>query len=413
MILQGLERIGRLLQGTKLPWRAIHVAGTNGKGSTCAYISAMLHAGGIKAGRFNSPHLIDTWDSIAIDQRPISEALYRQVEQPVHHRNTSESIGASEFELLTATAFEVFAQEKVEIGVVEVGIGGRLDATNILKDPLVTVITSIGLDHQPLLGSTLEEIALQKAGIMKPGVPCVVSSTIPESALDVISHHAASLSQPVPIYLEPSPGPSAFDIYPDLRLEKHQRGNMSCAYRALQLALDQTHPNIDTKSLLPALYSAKWPGRLQQISIEALTGRTQQILLDGAHNAQSASALASYVDSHLRGGEQEVVTWVIAMSQGKQFSAILTAILRPQDNVVAVEFGPVVGMPWIKPATSNSIIQTVQESGHHRGQIHDARRSLTDALQSAVRIAAGGPLVVAGSLYLVSDVLRSLRKHGS
>src|SRR4051812_42901739 len=130
MIELGLGRISRLLRHTPQPWKAIHVSGTNGKGSICAYLSAMLHASGVRCGRFTSPHLIDRWDCITIDEQPVRESIFREAEALVMKRNEVEKIEASEFELLTATAFEVFYKEKVEMGVIEVGLGGRLDATN-------------------------------------------------------------------------------------------------------------------------------------------------------------------------------------------------------------------------------------------------------------------------------------------
>ena len=190
MIDLGLARIGRLLQATPQSWRAIHVAGTNGKGSICAYLSAALRSNGLSCGRFTSPHLIDRWDCINVNGRAVSETVFRDVEKAVRQRDQAESLGATEFELLAATAFGVFQREKVEVGVVEVGLGGKLDATNALRHKVVTVIAKIGLDHQSFLGNTLEEIALQKAGIMRPGVPCVVDG----------SNHPSCL-----LYTSPSP----------------------------------------------------------------------------------------------------------------------------------------------------------------------------------------------------------------
>src|SRR6187402_3404456 len=128
MIELGLARISRLLSFTPQPWKAIHVAGTNGKGTICAYLSAMLHASGVRCGRFTSPHLIDRWDCITINEQTVRESVFREAEDLVLERNRKLDIAATQFELLTASAFEVFAKEKVEMGVVEVGLGGKLDA---------------------------------------------------------------------------------------------------------------------------------------------------------------------------------------------------------------------------------------------------------------------------------------------
>lgn len=183
MIRPGLERIALLLKGIHLPWKAVHVAGTNGKGSICAYLSALFHLTNIRCGRFTSPHLIDRWDCITVDEKPIAESIFRSVEERVKERNERHEIDASEFELLTATAFEIFAQERVEVAVIECGLGGRLDATNVIETPLVTVISKIGLDHQGLLGDTLKQIAFEKAGIIKTGATCVVDGTSNAEAL--------------------------------------------------------------------------------------------------------------------------------------------------------------------------------------------------------------------------------------
>lgn len=193
MIELGISRIARLLQQTPLSWKAIHVAGTNGKGSISAYLSRLLAAGGIRCGRFTSPHLVDRWDCITIDEKVVQESLFRQIEASVKLRDQDLGIGASEFELLTATAFEIFNHERVEVGVVEVGMGGRRDATNVLDNVLVSVISKIGLDHQALLGDSIEQIAREKAGILKPDVPCVIDGTNSVEVLKTIQYRIREL----------------------------------------------------------------------------------------------------------------------------------------------------------------------------------------------------------------------------
>jgi len=368
MIELGLQRISRLLKHTPLPWKAIHVAGTNGKGSICAYASAMLHAGGDRCGRFTSPHLIDRWDYISINERPVKESIFRQVEERVLSRNREEDIKASEFELLTAIAFEIFTQEKVQIGVVEVGMGGRLDATNVLESPLVTIISKIGLDHQAFLGNTVEEIAREKAGILKPRVPCVVDGTNEAAVLKVLLDTAKSVgSGPLRLCTTlPHIHLSGRDQagLPNLkRLEKHQKTNLSCAYTAVREALKRSKVRVSANRFWQAANRVQWPGRLQDISIEPLTGREERVLLDGAHNAQSASVLASYVDRHLRRRARgSGVTWVLAATQGKDIRSILQQLIHPEDRIVAIEFGPVDGMPWVKPMSSQELTGIAMEA---------------------------------------------------
>ena len=412
MIQLGLARIGRLLHRTNLRWRAIHVAGTNGKGSVCAFVSAMLHAGNISCGRFTSPHLIDRWDCITVNEKTVDEDVFRKTEAEIKARDTSEGVGASEFELLTATAFEIFASEKVEIGVVEVGMGGRLDATNILQDPLVTVITKIGMDHEAFLGNTLEEIAAEKAGVMKTGVPCVIDGTnLP--VLEVFERKAA-VAEAGPIILI-SPSTSGADgelakAFPVSEFEPHQQVNLRLAFEAVKQAIVRLGSSVTPSQLLPAIKTASWPGRLQNVSIQHITGRIKDVLLDGAHNPQSAEVLGLYVNGKLR--QRTVpVTWIIATSKGKDIQRILLFLLQPGDNVVAAEFGPVDGMPWVQPAAAEDVL----DSAHNIGALtwRPARPGdVEDALQHASRIARGGPLVIAGSLYLVSDVLRLMRRSG-
>ena len=416
MIELGLSKITRLLANSKFPWRAIHVAGTNGKGSVCAYVSALLDANGISCGRFTSPHLIDRWDCITVNEKTIKEETFREVEEIVKKRNASENIQASEFELLTATAFEIFTLEKVKIAAVEVGMGGRLDATNVLRDPLVTVITKIGMDHQAFLGKTLEEIAYQKAGIMKTGVPTVLDASNRPPVIQIILKEQEEVKAG-PTYsigrdmlLSIFGGPSW--IQPVLNTKPHQAKNMGLAVKAVELALRQSKLPYNPAILKPTLESVVWPGRLQFLSIESLTGRKEDVLVDGAHNVQSAHALALYVRKTLR-KDAKRVTWLVAMSQGKDFANELFRSFNDRDNAVFTEFGPVDGMPWVAPMPAKEIQEVIVNAKHIRRRkvrlLTSCETNLSRALEIAAARANGGPLVVCGSLYLVSDLFRLLR----
>jgi folylpolyglutamate synthase len=410
MIELGLTRVSRLLQHTPLSWKAIHIAGTNGKGSISAYLSHLLSAGGVRCGRFTSPHLIDRWDCITIGEKVVQESLFRQVEDQVKFRDQTLGIGASEFELLTATAFEIFNQEQVEVGVVEVGMGGRLDATNVLSDVLVSVIAKIGLDHQAFLGSTIEEITREKAGILKPGVPCVVDNTNETAVIDTLTSRIQELGIdatfvcPAKVHEQLPPLAS---IFQKLDLEPHQQENMCSAVSALRIALSKLRPQSDTFALLPHLADVTWPGRLQSIVLQPLIDREKPILLDGAHNAQSAEVLGMHVDRQLR--PQGNVTWVVAASSGKDLAGVFRSIIRPGDNVATAEFGPVDGMPWVKPTNATELASAIR-SIDGIGQVESFEGNLLPAMNWASQVAQGGPLVIAGSLYLVSDVLRLLRE---
>lgn len=410
MIELGISRISSLLQKTPLSWKAIHIAGTNGKGSISAYLSHLLTAGGVRCGRFTSPHLIDRWDCITINERVVKESLFRQVEEIVKSRDKQLGIGASEFELLTATAFEIFNRERVEVGVVEVGMGGRLDATNILDNVLVSIISKIGLDHQAFLGNSIEEIAREKAGILKPGVPCVVDGT---NSVEVIQTVQARIKElglyniftlPDELDIQPKALTQVFKV---LDLQPHQRTNMRCAVFALQMAMSQLRPEYNVDRLIPKLSEVQWPGRLQNIVLEPLVTRSDPILLDGAHNSQSAEVLGRYVDHKLR-PSQSRVTWVISASQGKDVEGLFGRLIKSGDNVAVTEFGPVDGMPWIQAMYTSELAMRLGAI-HGIGEVGEFEGNIQAAINWGCRVANGGPLVIAGSLYLVSDVFRLLR----
>ena len=409
MIELGLTRITRLLKDTPILWRAIHVAGTNGKGSVCAYVSAMLAADKIKCGRFTSPHLIDRWDCISIDEKAVNESLFYEVEKVVKARDLAANIKASEFELLTATAFEIFNREKVEVGVIEVGLGGRHDATNVFSTPFVTVITKIGKDHQALLGNTLEEIAYQKAGVIKGNVKCVVDGSNDPIVLEVLANTTRDVGAPPLVVLSHGcvRDNRIWNVLPQESFEYHQQTNICLAFEAVKECLSQIHPLLDPWLLLPAIRRTVWPGRLQMVNIRNVTGRSQDVLLDGAHNVQSADVLGAYVDRKLR-EKLRPVTWLVAVSKGKDLVELLSCFTRPGDNLVAVEFGPVDGMPWVRPQEVKDVLYAGR-SLDTLGCTREASKKLEDGLRMATQIAGCGPLVIAGSLYLVSDVLRLLR----
>ena len=415
MIELGLSRIARLVQQSNLPWRAIHIAGTNGKGSIAGYLSTLLTAGGVRCGAFTSPHLIDRWDCITINDRVIQETLFRRIENEVKQRDQRLGIGATEFELLTATAFEIFRHEKVEIGVVEVGMGGRLDATNVLENVLVSVIAKIGYDHQAMLGNTIEEIAAEKAGILKPGVPCFVDASNDAGVKEVIEAQATKVGAPA-TFVRPA---DTLQLFPglqqrveELQLEPHQRSNLSCAMMALRGTLAKLRPEFSPSSLFPFISAVPRAGRLQEINLEPLIKRDKPVLLDGAHNPQSAAVLSSYIDRKYRASEGGV-TWFVAASLGKDVKELFGSMIKPGDNVAVVEFGPVAGMPWVRSVNTSALLESLRHSIPGIGETQGFGNNLLQALEWASSVSLANPLVIAGSLYLVSDILRLQRGSGA
>jgi folylpolyglutamate synthase len=231
----------------------------------------------------------------------------------------------------------------------------------------------------------------------------VLDKSNPPSVLNVIHDYAKEIGTDVILSSTES---SFLDELSEEDFEPHQWENLACAYTAFHLAY--TKLGSPLHRLLPAIQNINWPGRLQTVDIRSVTGRRETILLDGAHNVQSAEVLGRYVDSRLR-KDNDKVTWVLAASKGKELRGILKPILHPEDCVAAVKFGPVDGMPWVEAMAPEDILAAAAASGIDASQLYNSGDELSGALRWAATIAGRGPIVVAGSLYLVSDLLRLLR----
>ncbi|CAK1362921.1 putative dihydrofolate synthetase [Cercospora beticola] len=458
MIELGLERISKLLSTTALSWRAVHVAGTNGKGTVCHLTSALLNAYNhslyresrsqppIKHARFTSPHLVDRWDGIAFSdaKRPVMNVVSRDMflerENAVKAFNNEHNINATEFELLTATAFQLFQQEAVDVAVVEVGLGGRLDSTNVIGEPvsgstetklirrrfnpakwrpkpLITTITQIGLDHQAMLGNTRQEIATQKAGIMKGRVPVTWAA---DQELDSLFHaRAKALNAPVVTYKDLP----VETVHLDTPAARRVNGELAIASSWTVLSglgrLDEPEEARRSGTPLHSLIcdwheivrSYVFPGRQETVSLEPIIGRPREALLDGAHNEDGVASLAQKVASQLRSQGRPIV-WVVALSESsdRQPEKMLKPLLQQGDRVVAVEFGPVDGMPWVTPKQGEAIAKAAQSiisDINAKSFGTDVNAALNTACQFADQIE--GHVAICGSLYLAGDVHRLLR----
>jgi dihydrofolate synthase/folylpolyglutamate synthase len=331
----GLERSRQLLAKLGNPHSSvpvIHVAGTNGKGSVCAYLSAVLTEAGYRTGRYISPHLVDWTERICLNEQPISPAQLQQLLLEVQEAIEPDEPSPTQFEVITAAAWLYFAQQQVDVAVIEVGLGGRLDATNVCDSPLVSVITSISWEHWQVLGPTLADIAGEKAGILKSGCPAVVGQLPPE-ARAVVEKRIAELGCPA---VWPSPA-SLSEEHPrwasyqgieyPLPLEGDiQLGNSALAMAVLQILRLQGW-EISDGTIAAGMAKTRWPGRLQWV-----TWRNRQLLVDGAHNQASAGALRRYVDSLDAGA----VTWVMGILASKDRAGMFKALLRPQDRLFLV-----------------------------------------------------------------------------
>ena len=413
----GLDRIVNLLANLGNPHHqvpVIHVAGTNGKGSVCAYLSSVLTEAGYRTGRYTSPHLVDWTERICLNEQPISSEELSQLLEKVQAVIRPNDESATQFEVITAAAWLYFAQQQVDVAVVEVGLGGRLDATNICLEPLVTLITSISREHWQQLGPTLADIAREKAGILKTGCPVVVGPLPPE-ADKVVRSRALELQCPI---FTPQPARqiatgwaeyetiqnSKFKIQ-NLKLIKYplplagqiQLTNSALALAALEI-LQQQGWQISEEAITNGMAKTKWPGRMQWT-----TWNNHKLLLDGAHNTAAAQVLRQYVDS-LDAVNHKPVNWVMGMFADKDHTDIFTALLRPGDRLYLV---PIPVEPWAGRTSANldylsNLAYSLCAELSDR-QIHP---DLFTALAAAISTATTDDLIVlCGSLYLVGDFL--------
>ncbi len=377
----GLDRIRTVLEALGNPqkaYRVVHVAGTNGKGSTCAMIEAGLREAGIRTGLFTSPHLLEPTERIQIDGVPVTTAQFQQAFEVVHE--TAEKLDLdchpTYFETVTAMAFWLFRELRVETAVVEVGLGGRLDATNVVE-PALSVITPIDFDHEAFLGHTIEAIASEKAGILKPGVPAVFARQRPEAA-KVLDARAAELGITV----------ARFEEFQITDLEIDARGSR---FSGLVCPLPGEHQmeNAITAALsLKALGappagigSARWPGRLEHVAPNPDT------ILDGAHNPAGARALAVYLDRFYPNRK----IWMIYGAMRDKAVDEIAGILFPRAHELI----------FVAPDYSRALRPEALVEIAGRGQ---AARNIGDALALVRTLASADDVVViTGSLFLVGE----------
>ncbi|MEK6699845.1 MAG: folylpolyglutamate synthase/dihydrofolate synthase family protein [Nitrospirota bacterium] len=400
-----------LMGGPHTRFRSAHIAGTNGKGSTAAFLAGMLRAAGRRVGLYTSPHLVSFTERIRINGAQISEG--RVVELAERIRKGCRLLGSGEgpgpfsptfFEVTTALAFTYFAEEGVDLAVVETGMGGRLDSTNVVT-PLVSVITNIDLDHTEFLGNSLEEIAREKAGIIKRGIPVVTGASRPE-AVGVIEGTAAGLS--APLYClgrdfraeHIAPGqPQSFDYqgikqpYDALTvrmLGRHQIDNACLALAAAE-CMNEAGLVLPEAAMRRGLEQTAWEGRLERVS------RKPDIYLDGAHNPASARALARTIGDMKR--EYRKVILVIGILADKDFRGILSELAPIADRVVVTK--PQYSRAMDLPALAMEI-----------RRLHDSvdtGDTVAKAVAQARDMASPDDLIlIAGSLYVVGDARAAL-----
>jgi dihydrofolate synthase/folylpolyglutamate synthase len=420
----GLETIQQLLELLENPQRSVpsaHIGGTNGKGSTAAMLAAILQAAGHRTGLYTSPHLLDFTERIRVNGRPIGEAevthLTARLKElcaahfphcptphPAPDAAPDRLTHPTFFELTTAMAFQFFRQEATEVAVIEVGLGGRFDATNVIT-PQVSVVTNVSLEHQEYLGRTLPEIAGEKAGIVKPGVP-VVTATRGEGS-EVIRQAAAERGAPlIPIQevytwtiRESGLAGQTFDLagparrYAGLRIPlagRHQTENAVAAIAAAE-ALEAQGLRVGEAAIRHGLDQARWPGRLQIVSDRP------RILLDGAHNPAGAQALAAFVEEQRSTLNRLIL--VFGVLRDKDWEAMLAPLGHLADQAILTH----------PPADRGADPHELVAADRYCRKVE----ILTDP-QEGVALARSlahpeDTILVTGSLYTVAAALRALR----
>ncbi len=397
----GLENTRALAARFNLPHpghRFIHVAGTNGKGSVCAFLESALRHSGCRTGLFTSPHLVHFNERIRINGIPLPVPeiirLTREIQQEIAAMQSASSTSPVHsiptfFEAVTVMAIKAFHERQCDISIMETGLGGRLDATNIIR-PALSIITSIGMDHQKWLGNTLEEIAGEKAGIIKPGVPVVCAPDHPGVA-EVFRSKAAEVQAPL-IMMTPQ---EAKDLaagwdHPSIA-GPHQELNLGLALKALEIL--SAPMRLDTHRLRDGIRATRWPARLQ--TVDAGDGRT--FLLDGAHNPDGMRSLARFLTEKHPGRRFD---FVLGFLSDRPLDQMIQPILPIASSIT---FCPV---PTERGADPEELARSVRAITHDAIPVSSAENAVTAIKR---RLGSGSTdLVAAGSLHFAGTILRDI-----
>lgn len=392
----GLSRTRELLNLLGNPQeklKFVHVAGSNGKGSTCAILSSILRHAGYKTGLYTSPHIESFLERIQIDGQDIPEIRLAEITERVKNIADKMADHPSQFELITAIAMLYFCEENCDIVVLETGMGGELDSTNVIPAPEVAVITNIGLEHTEYLGKTLEQIAKTKAGIIKTGTECVcydgdgeVTQIIKEVCANKgVPFNIAKFSEIKPLERSLRGQSFSFEgfIYELPLIGSHQLKNAALALTAVD-ALRRRGFQISQKAVFEGLKSAKWQARMEVLS------QTPTFILDGGHNPQCAEALSSALKEYLNG---EKVTFLIGVLEDKDISTIINSLHPYAKRFVCVT----PNSP--RALASQKLAEQIKKACDVPIEVAD---NFTDAVAACLK--HDEPTVAFGSLYMVSDI---------
>jgi dihydrofolate synthase/folylpolyglutamate synthase len=387
----GLEntfKLAALAGNPQSQLRFIHVAGTNGKGSTCAMLESIYRRAGLRVGLYTSPHLVEFGERIQVNRTPINEAdVVRLMEKiqpwlkefPADHHPTF-------FEVVTVMALRYFAEQQCDLVIWETGLGGRLDSTNIVT-PLASVITNIQFDHQRWLGETLDRIAAEKAGIIKPGVPVITGTEEPQ-ALAVIQETALQQRSPLTLVTPAHTQHPPLDTMKLPLLGWHQRMNAAVALAMVRVLHE--HIPVSETTVRQGLLTVQWPGRLQLIKRPS----GQEVLLDGAHNSGGATSLRAALAEHFPNAKP---IFILGILQDKDWD-LMCEILAP-----------LAGRILCVPVHSEHSAQPDQLREACRRTNPEASVEICASLAEALAGTGRTPFtVVAGSLYLIGEAMELL-----
>lgn len=396
----GLENIRILLDALGHPetaWRSVHIAGTNGKGSVAAMVERGFRAAGLHTGRYTSPHLNTIEERVALDGTPVDSLVFAAVTADVLAvmdeclKRGALTVSPTFFEVSTAIAFEIFRRSKVDVAVVEVGLGGRFDATNVLT-PEVTAITSIAFDHERHLGHTLSAIAFEKAGIAKRNVP-LVCGRVPAEAAATIAQVASEVGAPV----IDAHATTADREYPPLKLAlagQHQLENAAVAVSILE-TWSVMVAHIPTEAIVTGLTDCEWPARLEWIRLPG----GADLLIDAAHNPNGALALAAY----LRDAAVAPVPIVFAVMEDKDVAGMIGALAPVASMFVATT------VPHKRAKPAAALAEAI------RRVAPSTKVEVEESPDAAVALAVAGQAraVAAGSIFLIGPLRARLLAAGA
>lgn len=394
----------------------IHVAGTNGKGSIIAMMRSMLEAQGYNVHVYTSPHLIHVNERIVLNGQEIDDTyLERLLDQALAY---NDGAPLSFFEITTAMAFRAFADSPADILLLEVGMGGRLDCTSVIDSPLLTIINRISMDHTDFLGETIEEIAAEKAGIMRSGVPCIVghqgSSDQADVIMGVLKSHARKLGVPLcraavnwQVGAAQQEGAIVFTgkesgrhQYPAPALEgAHQMNNAGVALAALE-AIQKNFP-VSDRAKEQGLQTVNWAGRLQRLEDDAL-GVFNEIWLDAGHNDSAGAALASQIETWSRRDRRPIhlITGLLGTKKADMFLAPML------EKISGLHVVPITGDPTSQ--SLDAIMESINQA-HHSNLKVSAHDTVFEAVKVIARSAPDARILIAGSVYLAGEVLQRIR----